>query len=145
MRLAFGCDHAGFAWRAPVVEWAKAQGHTVDVVGADSAAAYDYPDAAEAVVGLVRNGSVDVGVLCCGTGIGMSIAANRHRGIRAAVCHTPQMAVLARAHNHANVLCLGARLHDVEHGIAILQAFLDTGPDQALRHVARIAKIDAEL
>lgn len=145
MRLAFGSDHAGFDLRRQLAGSARGLGHELQELGAMSADPYDYPDAADAVVKLVLDESVNFGILICGTGVGISIRANRHRGIRAANCCSPEMAALARQHNHANVLCLGARLIDFAHAEAILRIFLETEADEGERHVRRVKKLDHDL
>lgn len=141
MKLIFTSDHAGIGLRKHLVSWANAQGHTVLEVGAPSTEAYDYPDAAEDAVPAVANGEVDFGVFICGSGIGISIQANRHLSIRAANCVTIQMAALARQHNHANVLCLGERLVSTELAEEILRTFLETDEDRADRHQRRVNKL----
>lgn len=143
MRLAFGSDHAGYALRSALAAMARTQGHTVTECGATGGEPYDYPDAADAVSEAIRIHQADLGVLICGSGIGMSIRANRYRGVRAALCCSVESARLARQHNHANVLCLGERTGSPEEARAILQAFLDTPPDEAERHVRRVRKLDA--
>ena len=142
MKLAFGSDHAGFALREELARWAQSAGHQVSEFGATSGESYDYPDAADLVATEVLSGNAGFGVLVCGSGIGVDIRANRHEHIRAANCVTTQMAELSRQHNHANVLCLGARLMDIANAKAILQAFLTTAESQEQRHVLRVEKID---
>lgn len=142
MRLAFGSDHAAFDLRKELVPVAAEYGHSIVEVGAKSADPYDYPDAADEVVRLVLGGECEMGVLMCGTGIGVSIRANRFKGIRAAVCCSTQTASLARQHNHANVLCLGARTTSSDLAAQILKTFLETSEDQQERHVRRVQKLD---
>jgi ribose 5-phosphate isomerase B len=110
-------------------------------VGTDSEQSVDYPDFAAAVARAVVDGKASRGVLVCGTGIGMSIAANRHHGIRAAVVHCGEEAQLARAHNDANVLCLGARITSAYIAEHCLETFLETAFDGG-RHARRVAKLD---
>ena len=142
MRIVFGSDHAGFLLRQTLETWAKEQGHEVSSFGATSEEPYDYPDASDAVAcELLRNHGV-IGVLVCGTGIGVSIRANRYDHIRAANCCSTKMAELARLHNHANVLCLGSRTTEPNEAVLILNAFLSTGEDQAERHSRRVQKLD---
>ena len=138
-KIIIAADHAGFALKQTLIEYLEQRGHECHDFGTDSAEPVDYPDFAHAVASAVNNG--DVGILICGTGIGMSIAANRHSTIRCAVAVTPRMAELARQHNAANVLALGARLIDEEHAKKIVDIFLDTEYSGG-RHDARIAKID---
>ncbi|MCB8932785.1 MAG: ribose 5-phosphate isomerase B [Fimbriimonadaceae bacterium] len=145
MKIVFGSDHAGFALREGVRAHAAALGHETWWVGAADETPYDYPDAADLVAEAILDGRADLGVLVCGTGIGISIRANRHPGIRAANCCTPQMAEMARRHNHANVLCLGGRLTSLEDGNLIFDEFLRTGEDREERHARRVEKLDGEL
>lgn len=142
MRLGIGSDHAGFDLSRSLAQRCRDLGHEVIEVGAMSEEPYDYPDAADALAPMILNGSVELGVLVCGTGIGISIRANRHPGIRAAVCCTPESAELARRHNHANVLCLGGRTLTREQALDILAAFLATDTDRDERHLRRIMKLD---
>ncbi len=142
MRLALASDHAGFALRQALAEEAGRLGHEVAHHGAPSEDAYDYPHAADAVACEVLEGRADLGVLVCGSGIGVSIRANRFRGVRAALCHSEESAQLARLHNHANVLCLGARLIPEARAIECLRAFLSTEPDPAPRHENRVHLLD---
>ncbi|HJP83449.1 MAG TPA: RpiB/LacA/LacB family sugar-phosphate isomerase [Fimbriimonadaceae bacterium] len=144
MKLIFGSDHAGFELRRAVADWARSEGHEVVEVGAQSTAAYDYPLAADAVACELKKAGFDFGVLVCGTGIGVCIRANRYPHIRAAECTSEEMARLARQHNYANVLCIGGRILSKEQSIAILSAFLETGPDDAERHARRVQLLDAE-
>ena len=143
MKLAFGSDHAGFDLRRVLEAWATAQGHEIASLGAESAEPYDYPDAADAVaLELLRNHGV-IGVLVCGTGIGVSIRANRYDHIRAANCCSTKMAELARLHNHANVLCLGSRTTEPNEAVSILSTFLSTSEDRDERHTRRVLKLDS--
>ena len=110
MRIAIGCDHGGFAVKGEIVELLKSMGHEVTDHGCDSEQSVNYPDYAKIVCTDVENGSVERGILICGTGIGMSMAANRSKSIRASLCHELFTAAMSREHNDANVLCLGARV-----------------------------------
>ncbi len=140
MRIAIAGDHASLQLKARLVAFLEARGHMVADLGPDSAASVDYPDYALKVTAQVLAGRADSGVLICGTGIGMSLAANKVAGIRAAVATDPYMARLARAHNDANVLCLGARV--VGDGLAeeILDAWLQAAFEGG-RHARRVDKI----
>jgi len=144
MKLAFGSDHAGFEMRRWVAGWATTNGHEVTEVGAPSSEPYDYPDASDAVAELVLSHQAELGVLICGTGIGVCIRANRHNGIRAAQCYTPEMAAIARQHNHANVLCMGERLMTQDAAVEVLKTFLATAEDPDARHQRRVAKLDRD-
>jgi ribose 5-phosphate isomerase B len=110
--------------------------------GTNGPQSVDYPDFADRVSRAVFEGGADAGVLICGTGIGMGIAANRHIGIRAAVCVTPEMARIARDHNNANVLCIGRRLLSIDEIKAIVAAFFSTPFSGGERHERRVAKMD---
>lgn len=141
MNLAVGADHAGFALASALQSQAEAAGWATTWHGADGTEPFDYPDAAAEVASEVGSGRAEFGLLVCGTGIGMSIAANRNPRIRAAVCWNTESAKLARQHNGANVLCLGARLLDEPEASAILNAFLETSEDDSDRHVRRRQKL----
>ncbi len=147
LRIAFGSDHAGFEGTPPykpeLMAFLEKKGISVLNAGTDSAEAVDYPDVARRVIDAVQKKEVDLGILLCGTGIGMSIAANRRHGIRAAVCVNTTMAKLAREHNHANILCLGRRLVTVEECKAIIDAWLEQPPSTVDRHQRRVDKMDA--
>ena len=142
MNLVFGSDHAGFDLRRHLAAWAHERGHTVLEVGAEGTASYDYPDAADAGCDLLLSGEAELAVLVCGTGIGIGIRANRHPGIRAALCTTELMARMARQHNFANALCLGSRILGTLQAESILQAFLDTPESTEIRHRLRVDKLD---
>lgn len=147
MKLAFGCDHAGYDAPAPhyapeIVAYIEGLGHTVEHVGTYGPDSVDYPDFAAKVCEKVLDHSADLGILLCGTGIGISIAANRHRGIRAAVCVTEEMARLAREHNDANILCLGRRISTLDECKHLIKRFLVTGFSGGERHQRRIDKMD---
>ncbi len=142
MRIAFGNDHAGFDQKAELVEYLKSLGHEVTDYGTDSSDRVDYPDYAFKVGEAVAAGDQDFGILVCGTGIGMSIAANKVRGIRAANVTMPDVAPFARAHNNANVLTLSARYVDVDTNKLIIKKFLETEFEGG-RHEGRVNKINA--
>ncbi|GAB4201531.1 MAG: ribose 5-phosphate isomerase B [Sandaracinaceae bacterium] len=142
MKVALGCDHAGYPLKADVLDAVRAAGHEVVDLGTSSATeSVDYPDFAHAVARAILAGDVSLGVLVCGSGVGMSIAANRHPGVRAVVCSEPYSARMARLHNDANVLCFGARV--VGPGVArgLVEAFL-AAEFEGGRHARRVAKIE---
>lgn len=143
MTIVLGSDHAGFALRRIFAAHLVDGGHAVREVGATDESAYDYPDAAADVATRVQRGEADFGILVCGTGIGMAMTANKFKGIRAATCWSVESAKLAREHNHANILCIGARLIEPDLALQILDAFLETPPSDEERHVRRVGKIDA--
>ncbi|MGX9726271.1 MAG: ribose 5-phosphate isomerase B [Candidatus Electronema sp. VV] len=124
MKIAVGSDHGGFELKQQVVEFLSKAGHEVESVGCFGLASVDYPDFADKVCALVKAGTCERGILICGTGIGMSIAANRHREIRAALCHEAFTARMSREHNNANVLCLGARVIGSELALEIVRAWV---------------------
>jgi ribose 5-phosphate isomerase B len=142
MTIVFGSDHAGYAMRRILSSRAIDQGLVVSEVGAQDDQPYDYPDAAAEVAQRIQRGDADFGVLICGTGIGMSIAANRFKGVRAAVVWDERTTKLAREHNHANVLCLGARLIEPDLAIRLLEVFLAEPESKESRHVRRVDKMD---
>ncbi|MCL4806819.1 MAG: ribose 5-phosphate isomerase B [Thermoanaerobaculia bacterium] len=142
MRIAFGSDHAGFELKALLARRASELGHEVLDLGTSSTASVDYPDFGFAVGEAVVSGRAERGVVVCGTGIGISIAANRVRGCRAGVATDLFSAQLMREHNDANVLGLGARVTAVPLAMAILEAFLAT-PFAGGRHQRRVDKLDA--
>ena len=140
-KIAVGADHAGYALKDELVARLRAAGHEVADLGTSTADRVDYPTFAHAVAAQVAAGEVDRGLLVCGSGIGMCIAANRHAGVRAADCVTVEMAELARAHNDANVLCLGARLLSSDEAWAVTEAWLATAFEGG-RHEHRVAEIE---
>ncbi|MDE0057160.1 MAG: ribose 5-phosphate isomerase B [Defluviicoccus sp.] len=140
MTVALAADHAGFVLKTHLVGWLSRRGIATADLGTDSEDAVDYPDFAEAVVGVLRNGDADRGVLICGSGIGMSIAANRHRGIRAALAFDAEAARLARRHNDANILVLPGRRMSETEAEACVDAFLAAAFEGG-RHGRRLDKI----
>ena len=140
-KVILGSDHAGLKLRAEVAEAVRKAGFEVDDQGPVSADSVDYPDYAAKVARAVAEGRARYGVLVCGTGIGMSIAANKVRGVRAALCTTEFEARLARQHNDANILCLGERVVGAGLGGAIVKAFLESEFEGG-RHQRRLDKID---
>ncbi len=142
MKIAIGSDHRGIEQRKIIAAAVIAAGHTPIDYGACSTEAVDYPDVAAEVASQVASGAADFGVLLCGTGIGVSIAANKVAGIRAAVCCDLEMARLSRQHNNANVLCLsGERFTPAEFG-ALVTVWLATAFEGG-RHARRVEKIAA--
>lgn len=126
MKIAIGADHAGFEYKSLLAAFLKAKGHDVTDCGTDSAEQVDYPVYAEKVCRLVEDAVADTGILICGTGIGMSMAANRHKGIRAAVCGDVKSAEFTRLHNDANILCMGARIIPYDLAQRIAEIYLST-------------------
>ena len=142
MRISIASDHAGFEQKQQLAAYLAAQGHDVCDRGPESAERVDYPDFAVLVATDVAQGAAERGVLVCGTGIGMAIAANKVPGVRAANVTCPEFAALAREHNDANVVTLSARFVEPVANQAILDAFLASAFGEG-RHAGRVAKIDA--
>ena len=148
MRVALGSDHAGYDLKSllasTLVEWGY---EVVDVGTKNGTDSVDYPDFGEAVGRCVTSGEADLGVAVCGTGIGISIAANKVAGVRAAVVHDVTSARLAREHNHANVLCFGQRLIGATVAVDALQAWLNAtlGEGRHLRRIEKLSALDAHL
>ncbi len=140
-QISIASDHAGLVLKAALKEVLAAQGCTVHDYGTGGPESVDYPDFAQVVCSSVVAGHAVFGVLVCGTGIGMAIAANRFAGVRAAVLHSTTEARLTRAHNNANVACFGARTSGVEVARDALLTFLET-PFEGGRHATRLAKIE---
>ena len=143
MRIAVGTDHRGYQIRSKVIELVERLGHEVEDVGTFSSEAVDYPDIAAQVSRKVSQGEADRGILVCGTGLGMCIAANKVRGIRAAACHDDLTAEMSRRHSDANVLCLSADLLGERLINRMIELWLST-PFEGGRHAQRIEKM-AEL
>ncbi len=143
LSIAIGSDHAGYPLKEQLAESLRAAGYNLQDFGAFSPEPVDYPDVAREVAEAIAAGRYDRGILVCGTGIGMAIAANKVKGIRAATCADPYSAKMARAHNNANVLGLGGRV--LGHGLALdtAIAFLETDFDPKSRHARRVDKINA--
>lgn len=141
MKVAIGSDHAGFEMKGEVAQWLVEGGNEVTDCGTNSSASVDYSDFAVAVAKEILEGRCELGILLCGTGQGSAMAANKIRGIRAALCNDPYSARLTREHNNANVLVLGSRV--IGSGIArdCTEAFLKTPFSHGERHARRIAKM----
>ncbi len=142
MIVAIASDHGGFALKKHLVVFLGKNGHQVVDHGCPDEASVDYPDYAALVVQDILAKKADFGILVCGTGIGMSIAANRHAGIRAALVHREEYAKLAREHNDANIICLGGRFLAAAEAERLVTVFLST-PFEGGRHERRVKKLDA--
>lgn len=140
--IAMGSDHAGYEMKLCLAEHLKERGYEVKDFGTFSTESCDYPDFAKAVANAVVDGTAERGVLVCGTGIGMSIAANKVKGIRAAVLSDEFSAQATREHNDANILCLGARVIDNDKAVKLLDIFMDTPFSEGANHVRRISKLE---
>ncbi|MCR5148586.1 MAG: ribose 5-phosphate isomerase B [Eubacterium sp.] len=142
MKIAIGSDHGGFALKQEVIKHLTDRGIEVTDKGCYDEKSCDYPIYAKEVTSAVTSGEADYGILICGTGIGMSITANKVKGIRAALCHDNFSAQATREHNNANVLCMGARVIGAGHALMIVDTFLDTPFSNDERHVRRISMIE---
>lgn len=140
MKIAMASDHAGYALKLQVKAWLEAQGAEVHDFGCYSSESCDYPDFAHPCAVAVKNAEVDFGVILCGTGNGISMTANKHQGVRAALCWDVPLAELARQHNNANVLALPARFISEELAIKITEAFFRSDFEGG-RHERRVQKI----
>ncbi len=140
MKIAIGCDHAGFPYKEGIVSMLQSQGHMVLDFGTHSLDSVDYPDFAHPVAEAVESGRAERGVLLCGSGNGVAITANKHQQIRCAICWTEELASLARQHNDANVLALPARFVPEILALAMVRIFLATDFEGG-RHGTRVGKI----
>jgi ribose 5-phosphate isomerase B len=140
MKIAMGCDHRGFDAKRKLLPLLRQRGHEVKDFGCDGAASCDYPDFAVPVARAVASGQFELGVLIDGSGMGMSMAANKVRGVRAATVHDEVSAKRAREHHFCNVLCIGADLSGEEQVRSIVEAFLGAVPEQG-RHSRRVKKV----
>ena len=143
LKLVIGCDHAAIEMKKAVIDFLEGKGYSVADVGAFTTDACDYPDIAHALCEKIMSGECQRGFLICGTGIGMSLAANKHPGIRAACCSDLYSAELTRMHNDTNVLCFGARVIDTDTALKLAEIFVTTDfESDAERHVRRIEKMN---
>ena len=140
--IAIGSDHAGFEMKEALKKHLEEKGYEVKDFGTDSDQSCDYPEFAKSVSHCVADGTAEKGVLICGTGIGMSMAANKVKGIRAAVVGDAFSAQATREHNDANVLCMGARVIDLEKATEFLDIFLSTDFSYGENHIRRIGKLE---
>lgn len=141
-KISLGSDHAGFQMKQALLDYFKDKGVAVVDVGTGSADSCDYPEYAEKAARMVPGGSVEACVLVCGSGVGMSMAANKVAGVRAFVCSEPVSARMSRLHNDCNCICLGGRMIGLEMAKAILDAWLDTDFEGG-RHQRRVEQLDA--
>lgn len=144
--IAIGCDHGGYELKLPILAYLREEGYQVLDMGCDSTDSVNYPVYADKVCQAITEGKADLGILICGTGIGMSMAANKHKGIRAAACENTYSARMTRAHNNANVLCLGARVIGAGLAIDMVELFLHTdflGGRHSIR-VDMLSDLDAQ-
>lgn len=140
MKIAIGGDHAGFDYKEAIKPFIESLGHEVEDFGPQTGDSVDYPDFAHPLSSSVEEGKNDLGILICGSGNGVAITANKHQGIRAALCWNEELAALARQHNNANVLCLPARFIDLDLAKKLVETFLTTEFEGG-RHGRRVDKI----
>lgn len=140
MNIAIGSDHAGFVYKREISTWLSNNGYTVSDFGTDSMESTDYPDYAHALSEDIENQNSEYGILICGSGNGVCMTANKHKGVRAALSWNAQIAYLTRLHNNANVICIPARFVALELAIEMIEVFLST-KFEAGRHQRRIDKI----
>lgn len=143
--IIIGCDHAGFELKEFLKNYLESEGYELETCGADSDTPYDYPDVASQVAKYVKTNKDTLGIIICGTGIGMSIAVNRYKGIRGALLYSPISGILAKEHNNANVVVLGARTFSNKENLDFLNAFLGASFTNEEKHQRRINKIDTNL
>ena len=141
MKFAIGADHAGFEYKREIIKHLQEKNYEVVDFGTASEEASDYPDFALLVANAVALKKVDFGVLICGTGIGMSIAANKVKGVRAAVVSSKFTAESSKTHNHANVITFGSRVNTIEEVLSFLDIYINTSWSNEERHVNRVEKI----
>ncbi len=147
MRIVVGADHRGYELKAEIAAALKQAGHETLDVGTHSADSVDYPDYARAIGGVLTDGLAERGVLVCGSGVGASIAANKIRGVRAALCHDTYSARQGVEHDDMNVLCLGARVIDSELALELVRAFLDarlSGEERYRRRLEKVAEMERQ-
>lgn len=140
MKIAIGCDHGGISLKDSIVNYLEERGVQIEDFGTFGTDSVDYPDFAYKVARSVADGKADKGILMCGTGIGISIAANKVNGIRCALCHNTDTAKFTAMHNDSNVLAMGGRVIDADTAVNIVKTWLDT-PFEGGRHINRINKI----
>lgn len=140
MKIAIGGDHAGFTYKQVITEMLTNLGHEVTDFGPYSDGSVDYPDHVHPLANSIEKGENELGILICGSGNGVTMAANKHQGIRAALCWLEELGSLARQHNNANVLCMPARFIDIELAKKITTAFITTAFEGG-RHQIRVDKI----
>ena len=140
MKIAIASDHAGFNLKSLIIAHFKNQYHIIDHGCKNANISVDYPDFAKIIANKITNEEIDFGILICGSGIGISIAANRFKKVRAALCHNQKIAKLSRQHNDANILCLGSRIIKPKNSFQIIKLFLNT-KFQGNRHIKRVQKL----
>ncbi|XOV92646.1 MAG: ribose 5-phosphate isomerase B [Bacteroidota bacterium] len=140
-KIAIGGDHGGYDYKNKIIPWLEEQGYTVKDFGPHQTGAVDYPDHVHPLCDAIERKEFELGILICGSGNGVAITANKHPGVRAALCWNAELAKLARAHNNANVICLGARFTGLEFAQTMIFEFLQTDFEGG-RHQTRVNKIN---
>ncbi|MBN2073772.1 MAG: ribose 5-phosphate isomerase B [Actinobacteria bacterium] len=143
MKIVLASDHAGIEHKKRIKELISSMGHTFIDVGTHTAESVDYPDYGQKGSEKITSGEAELGIFICGTGIGICMSANKIKGIRGAVCWNTETARLAREHNNANVLCIGARFISIEDAVEIARTFIETPASGDPRHIRRVNKIKA--
>lgn len=141
MKIAIGGDHAGFHYKKRLIEHLQNAGHEVDDFGPPTDGSVDYPDHVHPLAEAISSKQNEIGILICGSGNGVAMTANKHQGIRAALCWNSEISKLSRQHNDANIICLPARFVAYEYAEALVDHFLDT-PFEGGRHQGRVDKIN---
>lgn len=140
MKISIGNDHAGPDYKKAIVAFLTSEGHEIINHGTDSENSVDYPDFGHSVASDVESGKVDLGILICGSGNGIAMTANKHQGIRAALCWTKEISALARQHNNANIVSIPARFTSIPQAVEIVSTFISTDFEGG-RHATRVDKI----
>ena len=138
--IAVGADHAGFEYKSEIVRWLNSKGFPVTDMGVYEKKSVDYPDFAHPVASAVENGEAAFGILVCGSANGVAMTANKHQGIRAALCWNNDVAKITRKHNNANIICIPARFVALEYAIEMVESFMETEFEGG-RHQKRVEKI----
>jgi len=138
--LALAADHAGYKLKESVKQWLEEAGYRTVDFGTHSESSMDYPDVIHPLAEAIETGKFERGIVICGSGIGVSMVANKHAAVRCALCHTTELAALSRQHNNANVLAMGARFVTTDDALAMVKVFLETSFEGG-RHQARVDKI----
>ncbi len=142
MKIAIAADHGGFEMKQALIKYFSSKGIILQDLGTDSTASTDYPDYGDKMARYILSGQANLGILICGTGIGISISANRYRGIRAALLYSDQVAELAKQHNNANIIVFGGRTMSVEDAVKRTETFLNAVYEGG-RHQRRLDKLDS--
>ncbi|MBR2299607.1 MAG: ribose 5-phosphate isomerase B [Alphaproteobacteria bacterium] len=143
MKIAIASDHGGFELKQKLVDYFRLKNMNLDDLGTNSADSVDYPDFADKMAEYILSSQADLGILICGTGVGISIAANRHKGIRAALLYNQFVAEMAKKHNNANIIVFGGRTMKFDDVVSYIETFLNTSFEGG-RHQARLNKLDKE-